>query len=87
MSCCNHKVIGKTPSTRTQVRNLALSVVNVLVYVRHTGKIKADPQVIRKRIARCNECPHRNQNRCSECGCFIHGKAGLVAERCPLKKW
>ena len=76
------------PSLAEQAKNLILSTANVLAYAAVTGKIKTDPQTAGSRVETCKQCRHlENGNRCTVCGCFIAMKAGLAAEKCPMKKW
>jgi len=86
MGCCGRHT--RMPSVTQQVKNLVLSVANVLAYATTTGKVKADPQVVGVRVDLCNKCRYLDKGtRCTICGCFIAMKAGLVAESCPMKKW
>jgi hypothetical protein len=48
------------------------------------------PKPVRKeRVAICLACDRCVNNRCNMCGCFIHKKAMVATERCPLNppKW
>lgn len=86
MGCCGR--FNKKPSIIEQAKNLTLSTANVLAYAITTGKIKAEPQTIAVRIDHCNKCRYLEKgSRCTVCGCFIALKAGLQAEKCPMKKW
>ena len=75
------------PKISQQAMNLALSVGNAMAYAKATGKIKAEKEVIAKRQSICGDCPHKVDNRCSACGCFLTLKTGIQSESCPLKKW
>jgi len=87
MACCG-RYSNRMPSLVQQAKNLILSTANVLAYAAATGQIKAEPQVAGIRVDICKKCRHLEQNnRCTVCGCFIAMKAGLAAEKCPLKKW
>lgn len=88
MGCCGRYTASRMPSLVQQAKNLLLSTANVLAYAAATGQVKAEPQVAGARIELCKQCRHlENGTRCTICGCFIATKAGLVAEKCPLKKW
>jgi hypothetical protein len=39
------------------------------------------------RIAICDTCPLRRNNRCTKCGCNLTLKARGAAFHCPEKKW
>ena len=86
MSCCG-KSYKKYPSKAKMLSNLTLSIANVIAHAISSGKIKADNDVIAKRVNTCKNCRHLDKTRCTACGCFISVKAGLRAESCPLKLW
>jgi hypothetical protein len=85
MGCCGR--INRMPSIVEQAKNLVLSTANVLAHAAVTGQVKAEPQVIGIRVDLCNKCRHLEKTRCTVCGCFIALKAGLKAEKCPMRKW
>ena len=35
----------------------------------------------------CLNCPFRNQETCSKCGCFYQFRTALNHKRCPVGKW
>lgn len=86
MSCCGGKS-GKKPKTSEMMKNLTLSVANVVKQALRTGKIMASEATITKRVNICNSCRHFDKGRCNVCGCFLSVKTGLSAEKCPIKKW
>jgi len=75
------------PKLGTQIKEIALTLANVLAHAATTGNITADPAIVEKRLMLCKECRHRNGHRCTLCGCFLTTKAGLAAADCPAKKW
>jgi len=86
MGCCGRHT--RMPGITQQAKNLLLSTANVLAYAAVTGQIKAEPQVVGVRVDICQKCRHLEKgSRCTVCGCFIAMKAGLIAEKCPMKKW
>lgn len=86
MGCCG-KSKKKYPSKVKQVSNLTLTLANVIAHAISSGKIKAEDDVIAKRISICSGCRHLDKTRCTACGCWVSVKAGLRAESCPLKLW
>lgn len=46
-------------------------------------------KVTEKRHAKCNVCPHRVDDQCGLCSCFIGIKVLLSSESCPdkPKRW
>lgn len=90
MGCCgrySNNANNRMPSLIQQAKNLMLSTANVLAYAATTGQVKVDPKTAGVRVDTCNQCRHLEKNRCTICGCFIAMKAGLIAEKCPIKKW
>lgn len=85
MGCCGRK--GGFPSLSNQVKNLTVDIANVIAYAKLTGEVKADKDLVEKRVYLCKACPRLKNGRCTACGCFISLKAGLQASSCPLKKW
>ena len=48
------------------------------------------PTAIRdERLVICNGCPALNKDtaECTECGCYMPIKSGLISAECPLGKW
>lgn len=43
--------------------------------------------VYERRLAVCDQCPRREDRRCSECGCGIDIKAKWKVFDCPLGYW
>lgn len=86
MSCCG-KPKRKMPTKSKMVASLTLSVANVVAHAISSGKIKAEDTVISKRVSVCQSCRHLDKTRCTVCGCNVSIKAGLAAEKCPLKLW
>lgn len=86
MGCCGRRRIRRPPLTE-QAKNIGLSVANVLATAIKTGKIKATKETIEHRVKICKACRHLAGARCNVCGCFVSLKAGLKAEKCPIKKW
>jgi hypothetical protein len=39
------------------------------------------------RLDVCETCPHRKENVCQVCGCYIDKKSWLPFEDCPIGKW
>ena len=35
----------------------------------------------------CLNCPDRNNDRCSLCGCFLKTKTILASSECPVGRW
>ena len=55
-------------------------------------KIIASTKIKLERLKICDGCEHiRLKNtvykRCNECGCFLHAKARLINQECPIGKW
>ena len=37
-----------------------------------------------RRLALCEDCPHRIQFTCTQCGCYIQARAAKRIQKCPL---
>jgi recombinational DNA repair protein RecR len=85
MACCSKR---EMPGVGKQVREVILSVANVLSFAARTGKVTAERDTVEKRLNLCRDCRHMtDNNRCTLCGCFLHLKTGLQSASCPIKKW
>lgn len=87
MGCCGNSRHRRKPRLSQQIKNITLDLANVVAYAKTNGKVKADDDIISRRISVCKTCPHLDNIRCNVCGCFVSIKAGLQATSCPLKKW
>lgn len=73
----------KLPSKITMAKNLAKALAEHVV----SGEGKASTEELENRLNICSVCPHRKDDRCSVCGCFLAAKAALRSQPCPLDKW
>lgn len=86
---CHDDDRPKLPSTFKMATNLAKAMVEHVV----DGAKKSSEKEMRTRLSICSLCPNRTldpksgQDRCSICGCFIHAKAGMQEQPCPLGFW
>ena len=73
------------PSTMDMIKNFGSSMANHAM----NSFQSVLPNVKEERIKICESCEHYDSEskRCSECGCFVHIKAGWASEKCPLDKW
>lgn len=53
------------------------------------GKPPVDEAEIARRLRLCKRCDLfiKEQERCSQCGCFMKFKARLRSQHCPVGKW
>lgn len=79
------------PSIGQQGQNLAKFTFEVLKEAFKGGqeKLFVNPDVQKKRLDVCRECPYFDgqQGRCKHCGCFLAYKVRFSLESCPLNKW
>ena len=73
----------KMPTITRQAWNFTKSITK---YVK-SGMHDAGKEVFEKRIAVCNTCPWRKDEKCSKCGCFIDIKAKWGTSTCPDDRW
>ncbi|MCA9112428.1 MAG: hypothetical protein KDA52_20905, partial [Planctomycetaceae bacterium] len=51
------------------------------------GAQQADRETLEARLEVCTLCEHRNEDRCTVCGCYLAEKAAWRSSECPLGKW
>jgi len=78
----------KLPSTARQIFNFSKSFATHVA----SGARQVTEDQLAERLDLCALCEHRNENRCSICGCFIAegpvgGKAQWADQSCPIGKW
>ena len=50
-------------------------------------QVVVSPESQAWRAELCSCCPHRVEEQCGKCGCFIEAKTWLAAEKCPVGIW
>ena len=86
MGCCG-RIAKAASKAATMAGDLTLTAANVVAHAASTGQIKAEPELVQRRVDTCKKCPHLQNGRCSTCGCYVAAKAGLKVAKCPLSKW
>ena len=74
---------------------LIIGGILVVLYLREIFKEKklfTTVELKMKRLKICTTCKHVKLSntiyiRCNECGCFLHPKAKLKNQKCPIDKW
>jgi hypothetical protein len=46
-----------------------------------------DESIYHFRLRTCQRCDKLNIDRCQICDCYVHLKAALKSEKCPINKW
>ena len=78
----------KMPSKMQMFKNLAMTFYDVAYSVLAYDKgVLASQEVVEARLAECEKCPYRKQDRCTLCGCVLRYKAGIEAATCPDNRW
>lgn len=82
----------KYPSLTEQGKNLARFSWDLIKHLQKGENLTSlfvSEEVYNERIKTCNSCEKYNDNdkRCTECGCYVHAKAKIVLDACPLNKW
>lgn len=80
LSCKDKQAL---PSKLKQAWNLTKAMATHVA----KGRKIALPEVVEERLAICDTCEKRTDDRCSDCGCFIDVKATLETSECPLLYW
>ena len=73
----------KLPSKMTMAKNLIRAVADHVA----DGAQKASDEIYEERLLTCSMCPHRRDNRCTVCGCFVEKKAAWKESECPIGLW
>ena len=73
------------PGARTMAGN-AIKAAGELI---RNGFKPASEEEQSRRLKICKECEHylKDQNRCSQCGCFLKWKSRMRAWSCPVGRW
>ena len=52
-----------------------------------SGMKNVDAQTYLERMKVSSTCIHRNNNKCTRCGCNLPLKCKWKTEKCPINKW
>jgi hypothetical protein len=74
---------AKLPPSVKVAWNFAKSVAGII----GSGVKQVSEEEFQARVAVCDTCRFRINNRCGQCGCFIEAKAVFAHEQCPLGYW
>lgn len=79
------------PSFLQQGKNLASFSWDLINHILHDENktLFVSDEVYQERYSICKSCDKfdATQERCTECGCYIPGKAQIILDSCPLQKW
>ncbi len=77
------------PSLLEQGKNLAEFSFELIKKAVQTGALQVSDEIKNQRLEICRQCEKydEKQVRCTECGCFLEGKASFSLDSCPLGKW
>ena len=77
------------PSIWKQAKNLATTATTAAKDAVQGKPILASEEVKKSRYDTCSACSSfdKEEGRCTECGCFMSVKTGLLSAKCPLDKW
>jgi len=78
---------GKKPLVMPSITKQAWNFTKSLTKYVKSGMHDAGKEVFEQRIAVCNTCPWRKDEKCSKCGCFIDVKAKWGTSTCPDDRW
>ncbi len=73
----------KLPGTIAMAANFTKAVAEHAL----DGGKNVDADMLESRLETCTLCPHRIDDRCTVCGCFLAEKAAWRSSDCPLGKW
>jgi hypothetical protein len=82
-----HASVDRPPVSPPSVWQQAGSLAGAMARFAASGFKTVDAEIHQARVARCEPCEYRRNNRCVMCGCFLDKKAWLPFEDCPLGRW
>lgn len=71
----------------TKIRHFLNTATKVVSHAVSTGRVKAEPNIVKIRQSICSNCEYLLNNKCQKCGCFVSAKTALEAATCPEKRW
>lgn len=81
----------KYPSLLKQGKNLSKFTWDIINYITTNQEkvLFVSDEVYKERVSICKICDKYDEfeNKCVECGCYVPGKAKIILDSCPLKKW
>jgi Family of unknown function (DUF6171) len=77
----------KLPSMMEMAKNLMSDGVKIVGNAFSGNKTVVSDDVRESRWSICLECPMLQNNRCTQCGCFMKVKTALQTSKCPIDKW
>jgi len=76
------------PPTSKMLRGLAKEMWNTAKAAGKGLPVLAPADIVEERFTICQTCPKlTEEDRCTECGCFMKTKTQLAQSSCPLGKW
>lgn len=72
---------------RPNLKNAAGAAVRVAKAVVTKKPLFVSEDLVARRLAACEACPHLDGDQCRLCTCFVDIKAMLATERCPDDRW
>lgn len=80
---CRAEDKPQLPSSWKMAANLAAAAAAHVA----DGLKKATTEQYEARLNVCSICPHRADDRCTICGCYVAAKATMQSSECPIGKW
>lgn len=87
VDCVGLDDIKQMPGLFDMAKNLLKDGSNIVGNALGGNKTLVSDEVREHRWNTCKGCPMLQNNRCTECGCFMKVKVAFHATSCPLGKW
>lgn len=78
---------GTAPSRPPSIVKQAVSFTGAAIKHVMSGLPQASPAQQASRLAICEGCDRKADDKCLECGCLLVVKTSWAEQRCPLDKW
>lgn len=77
----------KLPGMLDMAKNLMRDGAKIMDNALKGNTTIVSDEVRTNRWSICQACPKLQNDRCTECGCFMKVKVAFVTSTCPLDKW
>lgn len=75
------------PSTMEMAKNLMKDGSAILKNALSGKQTIADDEERERRWSICQACPMLQNDRCTQCGCYMKIKVAFTSTSCPIGKW
>ncbi len=77
----------KMPSVMQMTKNLMTDGSKIVNNALQGNKTLVSDEIRESRWSVCQSCPFLQNDRCTQCGCFMKVKVAFHTSKCPEGKW